>query len=125
MDYVIVWFILTGGMGSIPLLEVRAPSCGRAGAIVGVQVDRVVNPTAVLWPDPQVVGQHCRTDISARVAGLPPGEYHIATTIVTKVDGGRFIAPDPHTSPMWSRRTSGSTPPPPARVRVVGVDSRP
>jgi len=125
MDFVIVAFIMTAGMGYIEPLNVYPAEmqCGQAGAVVGVQVDRLVNPTAVLWPDPKISGQHCRVSIEAKVAGLIQGEYHIATTIVTTgccglVTVEPFIGHDPHTSPEWMRDTVVTTPPALAPVNL-------
>lgn len=129
MAYVIVWFILTNGSGYRPPLDVKDPPCGIVGPIVGVQVDRLVNPTAVLWPDPKIVGAHCRVDIRDHVEGLAPGEYHVGTTIVAKewiVAGSPpefYIGHDPHTSPLWMRQIGPSTNP--ARPAGLGIKPRP
>jgi hypothetical protein len=110
MAFVIVWFVMTGGAGYIAPLDVPPSEmrCGIDGAVIGVQLDRVVNPSMVRWPDPNVAGQHCQVDISARVATLAQGEYHIATTIVGKAYAwnepvDRYIGHDPHTSVVWMR----------------------
>lgn len=111
MELVIVWFVMTGGSGYIAPQDVRPAEmrCGLEGAVVGVKIDRVVNPTVVRWPDPKVVGQHCEVDISQRVNALSQGEYHIATTIVSKMytfgvgQPESYIGHDPHTSVAWMR----------------------
>jgi len=128
MDYVALWFILTGGGGYVPPEDVRAPQCGRPGLVVGVMVDRLVNPTLALWPDPHVVGEHCEVDIRARVQGLPFGEYHLATTEMVKAlpfgtPPEPYIGIDPHTSALWLRLDDGSILPPalpPANLRLSG-----
>lgn len=124
MDYLLIWFVLAGGSGYIPPMEVRAPLCGQVGPAIGVTVDRLVNPTAVIYPDPNVAGVHCRVDIRERVAGLVPGEYHVATTEVGKLYPfgtvpESYIHVDPHTSEDWVRQTSGNEPRKPATFRVV------
>lgn len=125
MDYVMLWFILVGGAGGyIPPMEVRAPLCGQVGPAVGLAVDRDVNPQAAIWPDPQVPGLHCRVDIRERVAGLAPGEYHLATTEIGKLypfgtAPESYIHVDPHTSEDWVRQVGGNEPRKPATFRVV------
>lgn len=127
MDFVIVWFIMTGGSGYIPPQNVQQSEmrCGLDGEVIGVKIDRVVNPSMALWPDPQVPGKHCQVDISARVASLPQGEYHLGTTIVSKPIG--FVSPppepyighDPHTSVLWMRDPNPTgLPPRPANLRI-------
>jgi len=115
MEVIFVWFILTGGSGYTPPIEVRNPPCGIPGFVVGVLVDRLVNPTAVMWPDPKVKDQHCRIDITQYMTGLTPGQYHIATTEITKTwNAGSGVSPeayigiDPHTSVYWVRQTGPS-----------------
>lgn len=108
MDYVALWFILTGGFGYIPYEDVRTPQCGKAGQVVGLLVDRSVNPATAMWPDPNVAGVHCEADIRGRVAALAPGEYHLAATVFTKdlpfgTPTKPFIGIDPHTSIAWTR----------------------
>jgi hypothetical protein len=88
---------------------------------VGLQVDRVVNPSKVLWPDPNVADKHCEQSISERVVGLEPGEYHLATTELT--DGSRipYIGIDPHTSVYWKRvNGTGVTPKKPSSISLKG-----
>lgn len=129
MDKVIVWFILTGGTGYIEPQEVTPAqmTCALPGTVVGVQIDKPVNPSLVLWPDPKTVGQHCRVDIAARVATLKPGEYHIATTIVAKTRyfGSKddkpepYIQHDPHTTANWRRGDANTPGKPGPRFRVV------
>lgn len=126
MGFVIVWFIMTNGSGYIPPQNVQPlqMSCGLAGAVVGVKVDRPVNPTRASWPDPRILGQHCEVDINQRVAGLAHGEYHLATTIVGKdyKPGEKpesYIGHDPHTSDLWLRSlTSPGLPSKPTNFRI-------
>ena len=128
MEYVILWFILAGGAGYLEPLTVQPPmmSCGLAGAVVGVQVDRLANPTKVSWPDPYFPGVHCDVDIRAKVATLKPGEYHAATTIVSKpccvpiAPPASYINHDPHTSPTFVIGNL-SHPPAPASVGISGT----
>lgn len=93
---------MTNGNGFIPTLDVKPNSpiiqCGINGAIIGVQIDKLENPTKTLWPDPHLVGKHCEVDISARVAALSNGEYHLATTIVDDGTEPGYIYHDPHIS---------------------------
>ena len=124
----VVWFVFTlmangaEPSGYIPPQEVRAPECGRLGLVVGVLVDRLVNPTAVLFPDPTTVGLHCRQDISQRVAALQPGEYHAATTEMPDSQVP-YIGVDPHTSLTWTRNSEPMTitgpPGKPTTIRLV------
>jgi len=128
MDYIAVWFVFlltaAGGepTGYIPPQDVRKAdmSCGLPGAVVGVQVDSLVNPTTVLFPDPGFANMHCTASIAARVQALPPGEYEIATTEMG--DGTRtpYIGIDPHVSPRW-RRTDSTLPVVPLRPAAIRV----
>lgn len=116
MEYVTLWFILTGGTGYIAPMEVRAPECGRPGLVVGLLVDRKVNPTTVYWPDPKTVGEHCRIDVRQRVAEMPLGVYHFATTEMGKARAWNepvepYIGIDPHTSEEWTRAPMDLEPP--------------
>jgi len=119
MDYVALWFVLTGGGGYVPPMEVRAPICGQAGLVVGVLVDRLVNPRTVFWPDPKTVGEHCRIDVAERVVSMPFGEYHFATTEMGKLPAPgtwgtnqeHYIGIDPHTSELWRRVPMDLEPP--------------
>lgn len=125
MDFLAIWFILSGGTGYTPPMEVRNPPCGLPGLVVGVLVDRLVNPTAVMWPDPKVPDQHCRIDITQYMAGLTPGTYHIATTEMGKglpfgTPPEPYIGIDPHTSVAWTRQIgAGIVPGKPSNFRVV------
>lgn len=106
-------------MGYIPPQNVYKAdmSCGREGTIIGIQLEKTVNPTYVLWPDPSIPGLHCKVDIRDRMIGLVEGEYHIATTIV----GGEipYIQHDPHTTVQWFRRNGiGTTPARPGQIRI-------
>lgn len=128
MDYILLWFVMTTGTGYVPPQEARAPQCGLAGPIAGIQVDRLVNPTEALWTDPKNAGQHCRTDISVRVKDLPEGEYHLATTEVNKVRsfGGTaaaapYLGIDPHTSAKWTRKGTYVILPPTVTCTVQSV----
>jgi hypothetical protein len=106
MDYVLIYFILTGGFGVAPTLEIHKTdmSCGLNGAVIGVQIDKLVNPTKVYWPDPNISNMHCIVDISKKVVTLEPGEYHIATSIMGSgcceptVHSTPYIGHDPHTT---------------------------
>ncbi len=51
MKLIIIWFILTNGSGYLPPMELLPTdaSCGLPGAVVGVVVDRPVNPSTVTW----------------------------------------------------------------------------
>lgn len=115
MDYIVLYFILTNG-GYIPPMDVRLTDsiiqCNLPGAIVGVQVNRLENPTIVLWPDPYIVDRHCEVDIAAKVTTLPNGEYHLATTTIGLLNGKPYLPHDPHTSVYWfkSSNTTGNVP---------------
>lgn len=127
MEFVVVWFILKGGIGFIPPQDVYPEhmNCGRAGARV-LSLDRPVNPTRVFWPDPLTPEQHCEVDISQRVASLAPGEYHIATTIIAKTrtfdaPTQRYFGHDPHTTNQWARSLAApGLPGSPLNFRVTG-----
>lgn len=133
MDFIIVAFVMTAGTGPLPPpggyiepVHVRRENmvC-MPGSMTTVQVDRAVNPTVVLLPHPDLPDQHCRADITARVATLKFGEYHIATTYVSKLrrfgtpedKPEPFIMPDPHTSASW-RRAAADTVGRPGRSRI-------
>lgn len=130
MDVILVWFIMSNGTGFIAPQHVdpAAMQCGLAGEVIGVTVDRAINPTLALWPDPRAPGQHCAVDISQRVAALAHGEYRLATTIVDKSRHfgdvtvyERFIPHDPHTSDPWLRSlTSPGLPGKPTNFRLTG-----
>lgn len=114
MNFVMLWFIVTAGINVPSYIEpmsVYTPACGRPGLVVGVMVDRVVNPSEALWPDPVTPGEHCTVDISEKVASLPVGNFYIATTVVE--DAGLFdgtrraaIPHDPHESVALVHDTS-------------------
>lgn len=127
MAYIIVWFVMT--MPAVGVIEpgyikpqdvhLADMQCGLPGAVVGVLVDRQVNPLKVSWPDPFFDGVHCDADISASVAALQPGEYHIATTIMgADLPFGTPVPHvnehDPHTTSTWLR--DGGTVPPPTPI---------
>lgn len=123
MDYVVLWFILTNGSGYLPPLDVKPAmmQCGLAGAVAGVHVDRLVNPTKAIWPDPYFPGVHCEVDISAHVASLKQGEYHNCTTEMGNGSKVPYIGIDPHCTELWRR--DGSIVPPnvaPANLRMRG-----
>ncbi len=123
LDYVAIYFILTGGSGYRPPLDVRNPPCGIAGAVVGLHVDRPVNPTIATWPDPYFPGVHCEVDIRAYVSQSEPGQYHLATTEMGKSVGFGvpvvpYIGIDPHTTDFF---TIGNLPPPPASPATIGI----
>jgi len=125
MDYIVIWFILTGGFGYIPPQEVRKTdmSCGLEGQVIGVQLDKTVNPTKLYWPDPSIVDKHCVVDIKERVIGLLEGEYHIATTILGDGSSTPYIGHDPHTTVLWIRRNGiGVTPAKPAGLKIGGQE---
>lgn len=122
MEAILISFILLGGAGGyIEPLRVNAADlpCGLEGAVVGIQVDRVVNPTFVTFPDPKVAGKHCQVSIEARVAGLIHGLYEIATTELGAVysygpgavQAPGYIGVDPHVSVEWMRDTTVTTAP--------------
>lgn len=129
MELITIWFILVHSVGFIEPMRVYPADmvCGIDGAVVGVHVNRPVNPTQVTWPDPHVPGRHCEVDISKHVATLPLGEYHIATTIIAKTrDFGTppesYIPHDPHTSSQWIRSLSAPvTPGKPTQFRIGGI----
>lgn len=110
MDFIVFWFILTNGSGYLPPMDVRLTDnnvqCNLPGAIVGVQVNRLENPTIALWSDPTIPNRHCEVDISIKVASLPNGEYHNCTTIIGKefpwnIKPTPYIPHDPHCSVYW------------------------
>lgn len=111
MAFVLLWFVMTLGIGGYiePMKVMPADMhCGLPGVVVGVRVDRAVNPQRAYWPDPGFEDLHCELDIAQRIAALPHGEYHLATTIVDKlypfgVQPDRYIGHDPHTSDQWLR----------------------
>lgn len=122
MSFVMVWFILTTPANGVIAPGYIKPQdvyltdmqCGLSGAVVGVHVDRIVNPQFVTWPDPFFEGVHCSADISARVAALPLGEYHIATTIVgADLPFGTPVphvnGHDPHTTTSWLRAAASTS----------------
>lgn len=132
LDYIAVWFVflsLASGAeptGYIPPQDVRKAdmSCGLPGAVVGVQIDRLVNPSFIEFPDPGFANMHCRASIAARVAGLQPGIYEIATTEMGRIpEPGEvpgYIGIDPHVSVQFTVTTSTGpfTPVAPAAMRV-------
>lgn len=120
MFFIVVWFVMTApGRGVVEPSYIKPQDvqladmqCGLPGAVTGVHVDSPVNPKTVTWPDPFFDGVHCSVDISARVATLLPGEYHISTTIVGPVvpfgvPVPRVTQHDPHITATW-RRDVGS-----------------
>lgn len=122
MQAIIISFILLGSAGGyIEPLTIQAADlpCGLEGAVVGIQVDRLVNPTFVTFPDPNVAGKHCQVSIEARVAGLIHGVYEIATTEVGKVfaygpgatQAPGYIGVDPHVTGEWMRDAAVTTAP--------------
>lgn len=107
MAYVVLYFVMTNAVGYLPPLDVRPTDsiiqCGIVGAIVGLQINKLENPTIALWPDPHLVDKHCEVDIAATVASLQNGEYHLATTEIGKdytfgTPVESYIGIDPHTS---------------------------
>ena len=103
MDYIVIWFILTGGFGYIPPQEVRKTdmSCGLEGQIIGVQIDNSINPSRVSFPDPGFANMHCVVNITKKVAELAtlePKEYHIATTIMGDGSKTFYYQHNPHTT---------------------------
>lgn len=124
MEYLVLWFVMTAGPSipnSIAPQDVRAPQCGQVGLIVGVIVDKLLNPTTAFFPDPHDAAAYCSQDIRPRVAALPPGEFHLATTEIG--DGSRqpYIGIDPHTS-LTFIRDSAPLPDslmPPGRIRII------
>lgn len=128
---VFLWFILSGGSGYIEPLAV-APldmSCGRDGAVVGLQLDSVVNPSFAMWPDPGMADKHCRVSIGARVLALPPGEYHSCTTEMPRFMGFGQRDPavphiDPHCTGFWTR-TDSTLPVAPRAPGVVRISPPP
>jgi hypothetical protein len=116
LDYVALYFILTGGSGYRAPLDVYTPACGKPGLVVGLLVDRLVNPRMVLWPDPKTVGEHCEVDVAAYVLALETGEYENCTTEMGKAIGWDaprvpYIGIDPHCSLLWRRDAGDVTPP--------------
>jgi len=133
MDYIVAWFVflLTAAgaepTGYIPPQDVLKSnmSCGLPGAVVGVQVDTLVNPTTILFPDPGIAGLHCTASIAARVQQLQPGRYEIATTDTGRLWDGTgvpYIGIDPHVSVEWIRALDSTlpmVPRPPAAIRLT------
>lgn len=134
LDYITVWFVFlltAGGAEPTGYIEPQAVhkadmSCGLDGAVVGVQLDQIVNPSAITFPDPGIAGKHCRASIAARVMQLQPGTYEIATTEM--VDSGPFGTPpvpyigiDPHVSVQFTRTDSAAPVPPhkPGTMRIT------
>lgn len=124
MIKIAIFFILTNGpAGYTPpqIVQKSEMSCGLEGAIVGVQLDRLVNPTTVYWPDPTVANFHCAISIKDRVVGLQQGEYHIATTIIADNSGNRYFQHDPHTTVYWTRiNGTGIAPNKPGKISLRG-----
>ena len=121
--WVALYFILYGGTGYIPPMEVKNPPCGIVGEKVGVTFDRSPNPTTVYWPDPYFPGTHCAVDIRSKLAGLPVGTYEFATTEMEDGDVIVSFHIDPHTSDTWVKVSGTETQPrPPLNVRVKGHD---
>lgn len=127
LEAILIWFVMTNQAGFIEpqRVEMTAAVCGLPGAVVGVQINRLENPSVVSWPDPMVVDQHCQADISARVKDLVPGEYHIATTELTKLvaigTGQPYIGIDPHTTVHWLKSTAPAPVGRPTNVKIPGV----
>lgn len=98
---------MTNAKGYLAPLEVKTTDsllrCNVSGAIVGLHINKLENPTIALWPDPYALDKHCEVDISAYVQKLEIGEYHLASTehgadipFGTPVE--KYIGIDPHTS---------------------------
>lgn len=134
MFYITVWFVmLTPAIGVIEPGYIKPQDvhlsdmqCGIAGAVVGVHVDRPVNPLKVSWPDPFFDDVHCEADISASIAALLPGEYEIATTIMGPdvpfgVPVPHINQHDPHTSTTWIRDGGTIPPPTPSTIGQVRI----
>jgi len=121
MEALLICFIMTEGFGYIEPQRVNKldMSCGKPGAVIGIQIDSLVNPTKAFYPDPGFANMHCVTDISQRIQALPQGEYHIATTELG--DGSRipYYGVDPHTSVYFLRvNGTGVMPKKPSTIRI-------
>ncbi len=120
VNYILIYFILTGGFGYREPQRVDKidMSCGLEGQIVGVQLDSLVNPSKVYWPDPSIPNMHCIVDISQRIIGLEQGEYHLATSLHQN-EKGPYILHDPHTSVYFLRvNGTGVMPKKPGQIRI-------
>jgi len=124
LNYVSIFFIMTNSSGYTPPLDVRKfdMSCGLPGSVIGVQIDRNVNPSKVFFPDPGIPIMHCVVDISQKVNSLPEGEYHIATTEMGELnDPTPNFMIDPHTSQYFTIVKSTVTyPSKPGQVKLKG-----
>lgn len=117
-----VYFILANATGGyVPPQDVPKATmpCGFSGTVVGVQVDREINPTKVMWVDPFVATKHCEVSIVDRVRTLAPGDYHIATTIMGDGSQIPMNQHDPHTSPNFKIIRVTGTPFAPKNLGVV------
>ena len=121
MDFILIWFILTGGNTYIPYQEVHKTdmSCGLEGKVVGVQLDRTINPTRLYWPDPGFENLHCEVFIGTRISGLIEGKYHIATTIIGDGSSTPYIGHDPHISVDFMIVKQITKPSKPGKVIVI------
>ncbi len=124
MAYFVIWFILSDSPGGyIEPQEVQKTnmSCGLPGQIVGVQLNKLINPTKVLVPDPGIPNLHCEVDITERMVGLVQGTYHLATTIMGDGTSTPYIGHDPHTSDYFSRvNGTGKAPAKPSQLIIKG-----
>lgn len=123
IPWVTLWFIMTNGSGYLPPMEVRSGDsviqCNITGAIVGLQIDKLENPTKALWPDPYDTTKHCEVDISAKVNSLVDGEYHSCTTQMGVIGVKSHNPIDPHCSVYWIKSKNPMTVIPSVRsVRV-------
>ena len=106
MNWLAIWFVALSidVTGYVPPQGVTLLRCGRPGAVVGIRVNRLLNPTLALWPDPFVADQHCEESIVARVAALAAGEYELATTEMGELNAAQWTFHiDPHVSERWRR----------------------
>jgi len=119
MTSLALWFILTGGSGYLPPLNLLPADihCGVTGAVApGLQINARENPSLALWRDPADATKHCEVNIAAKVNTLAMGEYHLATTVMGT---GNWVGPDPHTSVMFMRGTGTVVEPPVVEPPVV------
>ncbi len=123
IPWVTLWFVMTNSVGYTPPMEVRVTDtyfqCGLTGAVVGLQINRLEDPTVVSWPG-TTPDTHCEVDVAARVATMPPGEYHFATTEMGVIGMSSPYNIDPHTSVYWIRSNNEMAVVPTAKnVRVA------
>lgn len=120
MNYVVLYFILTNGFGFLEPMQIHYNDsiiqCNLPNAVIGLQIDKLENPTKALWPDPNDSSKHCEVNIAGKVSGLEEGEYHLATTVI---GAEPHIQIDPHTSRHWIKSNHPMIFPHPINLKVT------